>query len=138
MIKKERVTRGIRAVVSDFVARGRSFLDVLNNFDLPVPGNPIMLEVQRIKEGAQRGIPGIERKDIPKLLEALADQDSHNIGIVVRTPNGASTIIGGMNVSVHGLSDKNDPLRVVINGQENIVHDPALFGDILMRKMERK
>jgi len=97
------------------------------------------VEARRIMLGVERNGDGVSRKDIPRILQILSDKDGENLGVVERGPNEVSTRINGERVSVMGIDKKDGLLSVSFDGKEDVVHDPNLVGDILMRRMaERK
>ena len=124
--------------------RGNIITRLIDKVDAVVLNRRAVAEAQRIREGiellSRKTNPGIERKDIPELLGIFADKDGGNLGVIERSPNEVSTVINGERVLVVGIGNENGELRVSFDdSQEDVVHNPNLVGDILMRRMaERK
>ncbi len=109
-----------------------------------VPDDPVKSEVHRIVEeiglGTRRELPNISRKDIPKILEGLISADiltnSNGPCVIQRQPNNVSTFIGdGIPISISGIDENSDKLRVSFGERQYLVHDPYSVGDILIREM---
>lgn len=115
---------------SNFITR---FLDKI---DALVPEKSANVEARRIEE-AKRSLKGridnFSRKDIPKMLGILS-QD-----MVERSPNQVFATIDGKKILIEGIDgNENSVLKVTVDGEENIVHNPHLVGDILIRESDNR
>jgi hypothetical protein len=129
--KAGRVGKIVADVVSFFTGMPRRIKEG------SVPDDPIKVEARRIIEEigleTRKNLPNISRKDIPKVLEMLSQQNDRPT-MVKRQPNEVSVVLfnGGINMSVRGVDDKEGALNVTINGEEYSVHYPRSVGDMLI------